>query len=193
VRALFVLMIIIFSQPMYSQVLVKGMVVDSIAQMAMSPVRIHNIRNNANIYTLADGSFSIDCKEKDILLFSYIGYKNVVLHVQENMHEDEQRIRMNLKPLNLKEVVIRQEQSDYQKDSARVASLYKDVIGRRHESEADGDLRIMMLPEVGGKQGHQRDAKQQESKRRNHSHGRKRCLRRCGGEQNHESDTRRIP
>lgn len=120
-------MLIGYAQFTSAQVIIVGRVMDSLTQKALSPVRIENVTTHQGVSSKEDGSFSITCAEGEYLLFTHVGYKNVILKVKANMDLVQQRILMTFKPVDLKEITIKKGLTEYQKDSLSRASLYKDA------------------------------------------------------------------
>lgn len=110
-----------------AQIILKGVVVDSAWSKPLSPVRIENLSTHQGVFSNEKGEFSIEGKEGDYILFTYVGFRNKSVSLTTDMQAKDQRIILSTKPVNLKTVTIRQGPTEYQKDSAKRASLYQDA------------------------------------------------------------------
>jgi hypothetical protein len=136
VRTVFFLLLFTLPALVHSQIVIKGTVVDSSSGKALNPVSIENLRSHARVVTNETGSFQINATVDDYLLFTFIGYKNIVLQVKKDMENSPQTIRMSFKALNLKEVRISKQATEYQIDSAHRATIYEDVFDYKQSKSA---------------------------------------------------------
>lgn len=113
--------------PAQAQFMLRGRVVDSASQKGLAPVSIENMSTHQGTFSTANGDFMLEVKPGDYVYFTYVGYKNRSVRV---LAEDEGRLKivsLSLKPVQLKDVTIYRGPTEYQKDSASRASIYKDA------------------------------------------------------------------
>lgn len=121
----FVLWLLPFS--VFTQIRITGVVVDSMSGKILTPVSIENANQHNGVVTDAEGKFEINAKDGESIVFSHVGYKNYILRVRPELSLQTLRIKLSLKPVQLKEVKINKGPTEYQKDSASRASLYEDA------------------------------------------------------------------
>lgn len=110
-----------------AQITIKGTVVDSATGKTMANVRIQNLNTREGVSSNGNGSFEWKDKVGEYLVFSYIGYRNLVIQVKPEMDQTEQRFVMRYKPIQLKEVRVGPGPTEYQKDSMYRANMYEDA------------------------------------------------------------------
>ncbi len=108
-----------------AQVLIKGHVYDSSFNKVLTPVSIENLTTHQGTFTNSNGEFQLEAKMGDYLYFTYVGFKNKSIKVKEDDLTRPIKIIMSLKPVLLKDVTIYRGPTEYQKDSANRASIYK--------------------------------------------------------------------
>lgn len=116
-----------------AQITVKGTVVDSATGKILSNVRIQNVNTKNGVSTDRNGAFELKEKVGEYLVFSYIGYRNLVLEVKQEMDQTEQRIVMRVKPVTLKEVRVAPGPTEYQQDSMYRANIYEDAFNYKQQ------------------------------------------------------------
>jgi hypothetical protein len=124
---------VVLSFKSYANITLKGVVKDSLLQKGLSSVRIENLRTHQGTTSNEFGVFYIDGLEDDPILFSHVGFKNKVIRLKQNMHNDHQTILMTTKAFELKEVTIKKGPTAYQKDSANRASIYEDAFNYKQK------------------------------------------------------------
>jgi hypothetical protein len=128
VKKLFLfLLILVCASLVDAQVILKGSVLDSATYKPMSLVRVENMTSHKGDFTSLTGEFSIEGKEGDYIIFSYVGFKNKTVRLRQEINNVKQSIFLSLKPVNLQTVIIKQGPTEYQKDSAYRADTYKDI------------------------------------------------------------------
>jgi hypothetical protein len=105
--------------------MIKGYVYDSSSKKVLSPVSIENLTTHQGTFTNAKGEFQLEAKMGDYLYFTYVGFKNKSIKVKEDDLTKSIEMYMSLKPVQLKDVTIYRGPTEYQKDSANRASIYK--------------------------------------------------------------------
>ncbi len=105
--------------------MIKGHVYDSSSKKVLSPVSIENLTTHQGTFTNANGEFQLEAKMGDYLYFTYVGFKNKSIKVKEDELTKSIEMYMSLKPVQLKDVTIYRGPTEYQKDSANRASIYK--------------------------------------------------------------------
>lgn len=111
----------------FGQIRYKGNVSDSASKKTLTLVSIENLDVHQGVFTDSKGNFTLEGKAGDHLLLTCVGYKNQVIVLKESMHDIPQQIYMALKPVQLTPVYIKKGPTEYQKDSARRADIYKDA------------------------------------------------------------------
>jgi hypothetical protein len=124
----FIGLLFLFSQQSNAQVFFSGKVVDSISKTPLASVRVENGELKSGTKTDDSGSFAIKVRLGDHLIFSMVGRKNRVIQITEATMNKELIVLLPIKPYLLKPVLINQERTAYQIDSAKRANIYEDVI-----------------------------------------------------------------
>lgn len=126
----------IVAAQVHAQFVYKGFVYDSASKATMNPVRVENLTTHEGTFTNQVGYFELDAKPTDHIIFSMIGYKNLIVRVEENDNVKYNSIFLRPSPISLKGVVIKKGPTQYQLDSARRADIYKDVFEYEQEKSA---------------------------------------------------------
>jgi len=126
-KLLFVLLSFIFGFQVDAQIVLKGTIIDSAKRNTINSVRVENLSTHQGDYSNADGFFSIDGKEGDYIIFSYLGFNNKVIRLNSSLNNSNQIVKMSIKTVGLKGVTIKQGPTQYQTDSAKRADIYKDA------------------------------------------------------------------
>jgi hypothetical protein len=126
-KLLFVLLSFIFGFQVDAQIVLKGTIIDSAKTNAINSVRVENLSTHQGDYSNADGFFSIEGKEGDYIIFSYLGFNNKVIRLNSSLNNSNQIVKMSIKTVGLKGVTIKQGPTQYQTDSAKRADIYKDA------------------------------------------------------------------
>lgn len=126
-KLLFVLLSFIFGFQVDAQIVLKGTIIDSAKTNTINSVRVENLSTHQGDYSNADGFFSIEGKEGDYIIFSYLGFNNKVIRLNSSLNNSNQIVKMSIKTVGLKGVTIKQGPTQYQTDSAKRADIYKDA------------------------------------------------------------------
>jgi hypothetical protein len=126
-KLLFVLLSFIFGFQVDAQIVLKGTIIDSAKRNTINSVRVENLSTHQGDYSNADGFFSIEGKDGDYIIFSYLGFNNKVIRLNSSLNNSNQIIKMSIKTVGLKGVTIKQGPTQYQTDSAKRADIYKDA------------------------------------------------------------------
>ena len=126
-KLLFVLLSFIVASQVDAQIVLKGTIVDSAKRNTINSVRVENLSTHQGDYSNADGFFSIEGKEGDYIIFSYLGFNNKVIRLNSSLNNSNQIVKMSIKTVGLKGVTINQGPTQYQTDSAKRADIYKDA------------------------------------------------------------------
>ena len=126
-KLLFVLLSFIFGFQVDAQIVLKGTIIDSAKTNTINSVRVENLSTHQGDYSNADGFFSIEGKDGDYIIFSYLGFNNKVIRLNSSLNNSNQIIKMSIKTVGLKGVTIKQGPTQYQTDSAKRADIYKDA------------------------------------------------------------------
>lgn len=108
-----------------AQLNIKGYVYDSVTKKGLTPVRVENLTTHQGVSTLYNGEFQLEAKEGDYIYFTYVGYKNKSIRVTSAMANSSTIVYLQVKTVQLKDVTIYRGPTEYQKDSAHRASIYK--------------------------------------------------------------------
>jgi len=126
-RLLIVLLSFIVASQVDAQIVFKGTIIDSAKNITINSVRVENLSTHQGDYSNLDGFFSIEGKEGDYIIFSYLGFNNKVIRLSSSFNNSNQIIKMTVKTVGLKGVTIKQGPTQYQTDSAKRADIYKDA------------------------------------------------------------------
>jgi hypothetical protein len=126
-KLLFVLLSFIFGFQVDAQIVLKGTIIDSAKRNTINSVRVENLSTHQGDYSNADGFFSIEGKDGDYIIFSYLGFNNKVIRLNSSLNNSNQIVKMSIKTVGLKGVTIKQGPTQYQTDSAKRADIYKDA------------------------------------------------------------------
>ncbi len=126
-KLLFVLLSFIVASQVDAQIVLKGTIIDSAKKNTINSVRVENLSTHQGDYSNADGFFSIEGKEGDYIIFSYLGFNNKVIRLNSSLNNSNQIVKMSIKTVGLKGVTIKQGPTQYQTDSAKRADIYKDA------------------------------------------------------------------
>ena len=124
---LYLLFLVCASFQGITQVSVKGTVCDSVSKAALSPVSIENLRTHKVCFSNAQGEFAIEAELGDFLIFTHVGYNRKVMSLKVADDAKSMKVSMTVKTTSLKSVTIKRGPTEYQKDSANRADVYKDV------------------------------------------------------------------
>ena len=110
-----------------AQIMLQGHVTDSVTTSPINPVSIENMRTHQGCLSGEQGSFQLEARLGDYIVFTHVGYQRKIYVVK--MGDDFQHllIRMNRKATLLKPLTVKSGPTEYQKDSANRAEIYKDV------------------------------------------------------------------
>ncbi|MBK7764090.1 MAG: hypothetical protein IPI46_12225 [Bacteroidetes bacterium] len=108
-----------------AQILVKGIVLDSFNRAALVSVSIENLQTHQGCLSNEKGEFSIEAKLGDALIITHIGYTRKIHILRAGDDLMRLKIYLNIRSSSLKPVIIKRGPTEYQKDSADRASLYK--------------------------------------------------------------------
>ncbi len=126
-KLLFVLLSFIVASQVDAQIVLQGTIIDSAKRNTINSVRVENLSTHQGDYSNADGFFSIEGKEGDYIIFSYLGFNNKVIRLNSSLNNNNQIVKMTIKTVGLKGVTIKQGPTQYQTDSAKRADIYKDA------------------------------------------------------------------
>ena len=126
-KLLFVLLSFIVASQVDAQIVLKGTIIDSAKKNTINSVRVENLSTHQGDYSNADGFFSIEGKEGDYIIFSYLGFNNKVIRLNSSLNNSNQIVKISIKTVGLKGVTIKQGPTQYQTDSAKRADIYKDA------------------------------------------------------------------
>lgn len=110
-----------------AQVTVKGTVYDSTTFEKLNPVSIENLRTHQGSFSNDKGEFSIEAALGDYLIFTHVGYNRRVILLKVSDQVNDLKVYMTIKTTSLKPVTIKRGPTEYQKDSANRADIYKSV------------------------------------------------------------------
>lgn len=111
----------------HAQVIVHGSVFDSISSKTLSQVSIENQTTHQGAISDAYGQFQLEAKMGDLLVFTYVGYERKTIECTNWKQFEKLRVGMLPKTTFLKPVTILKGLTEYQKDSASRADLYKGI------------------------------------------------------------------
>jgi hypothetical protein len=102
------LLLLMFPLTQFSQLTVKGVVLDDDSSSVMPFVFVINQRNGNGTVSNNDGRFSINTSDTDTLLFSFVGYSKKYVSVSslKNVTNREIKIYLTRMPVNLNAVTI---------------------------------------------------------------------------------------
>lgn len=119
-----------------AQILFRGFLYDSASKTILTPVRIENLSTHDGTTTNNNGYFEINAKVDDYIIFSYVSYKNKVVKIEGNENGLIKNIYLTMKPIQLKDVIIKKGPTEYQNDSANRASIYQDAFEYNQQKSA---------------------------------------------------------
>lgn len=110
-----------------AQIIFKGTIIDSSNSRPLTTVRVENLTTHQGDFSKSNGDFFIEGKEDDYIIFSYLGFKNKVIRLTQSLHNSTQIVKLAVKTVNLNDVIIKRGPTQYQRDSANRADIYKDA------------------------------------------------------------------
>jgi len=110
-----------------AQVTLHGNVYDSVTNNPLTPVSIENLRTHQGTFSNAKGEFSMEAALGDYIIFTNVGYNKRVVQLKVSDNVIAFKVYMTLKTTTLKPVIIKRGPTEYQKDSANRADIYKDA------------------------------------------------------------------
>ncbi len=119
-----------------TQVTVRGVVYDSVSRSVLSPVSIENLRTHQGCFSNSLGEFAIEAELGDLLIFTHVGFNRKVVSLKVTDDAQHMKVYMTLKTTSLKPVTIKRGPTEYQKDSANRADIYKDVFDYQQQKSA---------------------------------------------------------
>ncbi len=119
-KAIFTFLVLLVTFTVQGQTL-YGLAVNGESAKPLTPVTILNQATRQSVVTDAQGNYSIAAKYGDTISFSFIGF-----HTEQRLADPNKYLLVELFPLNvsLKEYVLHQDYTPYQKDSAEMAATY---------------------------------------------------------------------
>lgn len=129
VRNLILVILVFISTNTYSQKTIKGFVSDKITNEALAYVTIYVPMSNIGSTTDDNGYFFITINEDiDSLIFSYLGYQNVVLRAKQ-LKSDSISVLMEPEGYNISEVVIKASRKTKKDTLAHI--IYHNVVDHK--------------------------------------------------------------
>ncbi len=115
IRLIIILIFIfLFSGSIYSQVVVKGIVRDSLSNEPLSYVSVYFKNTVDGDVTANDGTFSVMSRNKSrTVVFSMVGYKDKVVHLKKDLKNHNLKILLAPTTYDLKEVVVKPKKEKY--------------------------------------------------------------------------------
>ena len=133
---LFLFTVLLASFQGMTQVSVRGKVSDSVSKAVLSPVSIENLRTHQGCFSNAKGEFTIEAELGDFLIFTHVGYNRKVVSLKVADDAKDLKVYMTVKTTSLKQVTIKRGPTEYQKDSANRADIYKDAFEYQQQKSA---------------------------------------------------------
>jgi hypothetical protein len=115
------------AETLKAQFILKARVVDSVYKRGLESVSIENMTTHLGATSSKGGYFELEVHEGDNIYLTYVGYKSKSIRIRAEDALKLKEITMALKPVQLKDVTIYRGPTEYQKDSMRRASIYKEA------------------------------------------------------------------
>lgn len=101
------------------------MILDSFNRAPLVSVSVENLQTHAGSLSNEKGEFTIEANLGDALIITHIGYNRKIHILRAGDDLLHLKIFMNIRNSSLKPVIIKRGPTEYQKDSADRASIYK--------------------------------------------------------------------
>jgi len=82
-RATIAIVFLFLSCTVWSQVVLKGIVIDSLDSLPLEFAHVINLRDYTGTITNTNGEFAMECYKEDSIKFQFIGYKDLVIAVRD--------------------------------------------------------------------------------------------------------------
>ncbi|HOU68515.1 MAG TPA: DUF5686 family protein [Paludibacteraceae bacterium] len=137
IRLIIILIFIfLFSGSIYSQVVVKGIVRDSLSNEPLSYVSVYFKNTVDGDVTANDGTFSVMSRNKSrTVVFSMVGYKDKVVHLKKDLKNHNLKILLAPTTYDLKEVVVKPKKEKYSNKNNPAVDFVMDMIAKKQLSD----------------------------------------------------------
>jgi len=117
--------IVLFALPVMAQRSIQGKVTDFGNSLAMEQVVVKNIYTGRGYITDSSGKFSMEVKKGELIEFSKVGYQTARVRIYSEDQPGYFNIILRKKPIELREVEVRDKNMLYPVDSAKRFEEYK--------------------------------------------------------------------